>query len=73
MDSSVYPDQLVMNEAQNFIPVKINIYQQPAAAVRYNVSSVPTVVWLDSNGHERKRLVGTCSPTEFVAMMQTAR
>jgi thioredoxin-related protein len=73
MDSSVYPDQSVMNEVQNFIPVKINVDQQPALAQRYGVSSIPAIVWLDSNGNERKRVVGGYPPAEFVVMMQSAR
>lgn len=72
MDANTYPDQAVINEAQNFISVKVNAEQQLQLSQQYRIEAVPTIVWLDSSGNERKRDTGGYAPTDFVTEMQAA-
>ncbi|MBV9864017.1 MAG: thioredoxin family protein [Abitibacteriaceae bacterium] len=72
MDSNTYTNQAVINEAQNFISVKVNADTQLPLSEQYRIEAVPTIVWLDSSGNERKRDVGGYSPADFVTEMQAA-
>ena len=53
----------------HFIPVKINVSQQPAVRQRFNVRAWPTDVVLDPRGRELYRGVPRPDPRHFVATL----
>lgn len=73
LDEKIYPTADVVREAQNFITVKIDVDQQQALARKYQVSGLPTIVFLDPSGRELHRQSGIDGRVEsFVQLMQTA-
>jgi len=73
MDSNVYTDPAVIQEAQNVVPLKINVATYPDVAGRYNVGGLPVILWLDSAGNERGRQSGALGAAELLPMMQRYR
>jgi len=66
----VYPnDRVATFIAQNFIPVKIHIKQQPDTFKRFGVQWTPTLLTLDSGGVERYRFEGFLPVTDFLAQL----
>jgi thiol:disulfide interchange protein len=59
---------------ENFVSVKINTDTDDGKAVAqlYNASSLPTMLFLDKKGNELKRLVGTTTPSLFIAAGNSA-
>ncbi len=55
--------------AQNFIPVKIHIKQQPDTFKRFGAQWTPTLVTLDRDGVERYRFEGFLPATDFLAQL----
>lgn len=61
MDRDVFPDrQLADFFNSNFICLKINTEkgEGPALARLYNIEAYPTMIFLDKEGQERKRIIG---------------
>ena len=73
MDANTYKDPDVVQEARNFVPVKLNANKNLRLAMLANIDAFPTIVWMDSKGNERKRIVGKYEPAELVSEMQAAR
>ena len=73
MDSNVYTDPAVIQEAQNVVPLKINVGTFPDLAERYNVGGLPVIVWMDSASVERGRHSGAASAAELLPLMQQYR
>ena len=73
MDSNVYTDPAVIQESQNVVMVKVNVGSFPEVAERYNVSGLPTLIWMDSSGIERGRHMGALPANELVPLMQQYR
>ncbi len=50
---------------------KINPFEQPEMAIKYNISSVPVTILLDAEGNEVKRVVGFKPPEldELIAQL----
>src|SRR5207245_11796157 len=62
-------DRVATFIAQNFIPVKIHIKQQPDTFKRFGVQWTPTLLTLDSSGVERYRFEGFLPVTDFLAQL----
>ena len=73
MDANVYTDPAVIQEAQNVVPLKINVGTFPDLAERYKVEALPALVWLDSAGQERGRHDGSADAAELLPLMQRYR
>lgn len=73
VDSEVYTNQQVINEAQNFVNVKINAEQYTDLASRFGIHSYPTFVFVDMNGSEMGRLSGGPDPAGMLRLMQQYR
>ena len=75
LDEQTWVDPTVVQEAQNVIAVKVDVDAAPnaAAAQRYNIGSIPCIVWIDSTGNEKGRSVGFSGPQEMLALMQQHR
>src|SRR5262249_58926216 len=60
-DKTTYMDPAVLQLAQDFVPVKVNTEGGPresAIALRYDVSSLPTVLFVSPSGTLILRLTG---------------
>ncbi len=61
----------VANEAQSNVSVtKINIDECPGLAERFQVQSIPTIVFI-KNGQEVKRLVGLSTKTDILSVINS--
>jgi len=66
----VYPnDRVATFIAENFIPVKIHIKEQPDTFKRFGVQWTPTLLTLDSDGVERYRFEGFLPANDFLAQL----
>jgi thioredoxin 1 len=67
LDENTYPDPKVSAKlSQNYVLVKINTDQNPALASQYKVYGLPTMVILNSNGQEIKRISGYLTPEQIL-------
>jgi len=57
----------------HFLPLRINIHQQPAGFHRFGVLWTPTTLALDASGAEQFRLEGYLPRQEFSAQLELAR
>jgi len=76
LDRTTYVDPQVVQMAQDFIPVKVNTEGTPreaAVALRYDVSSLPTIAFISPAGHLILRLSGYQGPGQFPVTMEQAR
>ena len=74
LDAQIYPARPVVEEAQNFISVKIDVDKEQSLAMKYQIQAMPTIVFLDASGQEVHRTQGVSDePSWFVQEMQTAR
>jgi thioredoxin 1 len=70
LDEKTYPDQGVQQIlSQKYVPVKVNVDNNPDLASKYNVYGLPTLVILDANGNEIKRVEGYQTPSELRSML----
>lgn len=68
MGAVTYPDQRVADMINdNFIPVQINIIDHPEFTDRFLSRWTPTIIFLDPQGREHRRLVGYTPPADFLA------
>jgi thioredoxin-like negative regulator of GroEL len=67
MSRTTWSDARVKEAMGAFVPVKIDIDQQPDVARRYSIDSVPRVLVLDRAGNIRASIEGL---TEADAMVQ---
>ncbi len=67
LDKNTFPDPKVSAIlAQKYVLVKINTDQNPALASQYQVYGLPTMVILNSNGQEIKRITGYVTPEQML-------
>ena len=55
---------------QNFIPVEAHIKEHPAWFKRFDAVWTPTILVMDSDGHERYRIEGYLPKDEFRARLE---
>ena len=53
----------------SFLPVRIQVREQPALMERFNVQWTPTVLLMDSGGAERHRIEGFLPGADFAAQL----
>ena len=58
LDQQIYPTSGVVQEAKNFVTVRLDVDMHSEAARKYNVGGLPTLVFLDTAGNEFYRMVG---------------
>ncbi len=73
MDAQTFPDPSIVQEAQNVVPVKINVDNVPDLAQRYSITGLPTLVWINGDGTERGRITGGLSADQLLPIMQQYR
>ena len=59
----------VAKEAQGFKVAKMNVDDEQGLAMKYNVSSIPTLL-VFKDGEEKKRSVGFISKTEVLELLE---
>jgi thiol-disulfide isomerase/thioredoxin len=76
LDKTTYVDPQVVKLSAEFVPVKVNTEgarRDAEIAVRYNVTSLPTIAFLSPSGRQISRLNGFQGPGQFPFTMETAR
>lgn len=66
MEKDTFSNSQVQQKLNDYILVKVNIDQNPNLVQQYKIYSVPTLVFLDPNGMEIKRLNGYQSPQKLL-------
>ena len=67
----MYPNERVAKYiTQNFLPVKIHIKEQPAVFERFGARWTPTLIVLDPEGKERRRLEGFLPAEDLLAELE---
>ncbi len=70
LDKETYDNKDVIELAKQFVCVKINGDKNIALIERYNVHAYPTIIFLDSNGAETKRVNGYINSQELIELMK---
>ncbi len=76
LDRTTYADPVVARSAEDFVAVRVNTEgskKELAVALRYDVSSLPTVVFITPNGHQVSRINGFQGPGEFPHTLERVR
>lgn len=73
MEEYTYTDNNVIEKInENFVAVKVNVDREQNLAYYYSVYSIPTIVYLSSDGKEVYRTVGYRSTSQIISDMNTA-
>lgn len=70
MGAVTYPDERVgkmIND--NFVPVQINVVDHPEFTDEYLSRWTPTIIFMDAEGREHRRMVGYSYPEDFLVEM----
>lgn len=76
LDQTTYVDRAVVKLSTDFVAVKVDTEggpRQTAVADRYDVDSLPTILFLSPGGHPILRISGYQGPGQFPETMETAR
>ncbi len=76
LDKTTYVDPVVTRQGEDFVAVKVNTEGGPREveiAARYDVSSLPTILFLTPYGRQVARLNGFQGPGEFPRTMERAK
>jgi thiol-disulfide isomerase/thioredoxin len=76
LDRTTYMDPRVVRLAADFVPVKVNTEGGPhdaAIALRYDVSSLPTIAFISPSGRMIQRIKGYQGPGQFPVTLAEAR
>lgn len=74
LDQNIYTASPVIAESAHFINVKVDADKRGDLQTKYQVSGLPTIVWLNAEGTEVKRLQGAPREAEYLVQeMQAAR
>jgi len=68
LDRTTYADPWVVRKAQDFVAAKVNTEgsrREQDVALKYQVTSLPTIVFLSPEGHQLFRLNGFQGPGQF--------
>src|SRR5688500_3197541 len=71
MKSETWAKPDVEAALQAYVPVKVDIDVDKAAAERYEVNAVPTIILLDGNGNVAKRLTGFLGAKDFLTWINS--
>jgi len=76
LDKTTYVDPAVVKLADDFVAVKVNSEGDPrdvAVAIRYDVSSLPTIMVISPEGRPITRVNGFVGPGQFPRVLEGAR
>jgi len=70
LDEKTYTNTKVKQVmAQKYVAVKVNVDQNPDLASKYGVYGLPTLIIMDSNGNEIKRVEGYQSSSQLLSIL----
>lgn len=72
LDETTYRDKDVIAKGENFIKVRIDADSERDLALKYRISGLPTILFIDSTGREIHRVVGYRPPEDFAKEMALA-
>jgi thiol:disulfide interchange protein len=79
MEDSTFSDSAVVEKAEAFVPVRIDIDTQRDVATKYGALArkyggigIPNILFLSADGKKLKHIVGYYGPRELVAAMDSA-
>jgi thioredoxin-like negative regulator of GroEL len=75
LDKTTYVDSVVVRKAEDFVAVKVNTEgsrKETEVAIRYDVQSLPTILFLSPEGHTVHRLNGFQGPGQFPRTLDQA-
>lgn len=59
MDEGTYTDPQVKEKlSQNYVLLKVDVDENPSVSSKYQAYSLPTMIIIDPNGNEIKRIIG---------------
>lgn len=61
-----------MDLASKMVAAKINVDKDRATAQKYGITSLPTILFLNSKGDKVHEFIGYKTPDQMVAEMRTA-
>jgi hypothetical protein len=74
MGAGTYPNEEVADYINsNFVPVQLNVKEDPGAMERYDAMWTPTLIIRDDGGKEHRRSTGYLEPREILAELALAR
>jgi thiol:disulfide interchange protein DsbD len=73
LDSDVFTDERIVNEAERFVTLKIDADERPDLAKDHAVLGLPTIVFLDSTGEEADRIESYVKADKFLGVMTSVR
>ena len=76
LDKTTYVEPVVVKMAERFVSVKVNTEggaAETAIAIRYDVSSLPTIAFLSPHGRPLLRMNGYQSASQFQGTMEKAQ
>jgi len=70
LDENTFSDpQIQQKLVQNYLLVKINVDQNPASSSQYKVYSLPTLLVLNPDGQEMRRIEGYQGPDQLLSQI----
>lgn len=69
LDKDVYPNPEVLKLAEKFICVKVDTDANKADADKYQISSLPTIVFLKPDGQVIEKIIGYRDSKDFIKIM----
>lgn len=69
MDRTTYLDPTVIELSRRFVCVKVNTDKEEALTEKYEIEGLPTLVFLDSTGKEKKRVEGMVPAKNLILLM----
>lgn len=69
MDRTTYRDPAVISLTRRFVCVRINVDKQEALTQKFGVDGLPTLLFLDPSGNEKKRIEGLVPTKHLLAVM----
>ena len=73
MKGRILTDAKVCESLKNWVPIKIDIDQQPKTKQAYMVDALPTFIIFSPAGRQIKRFEGTMPAEEFVKVIKSAK
>lgn len=71
MAADTWSDRTVADAVANFVPVQINIDDNPKLAEYFGIETIPHVFILDGNGNILAQQAGAMEPDEFLEWLRT--
>lgn len=73
LEEQTYPDAHFVEEAQNWVLLKIDTDQEPETAMKYGVSGLPTLAALNTDGKPIAGVSGFHNARDLVKFMHAAK